>query len=51
MAARLLIGGLYKNPGINTPEALVDQSDVLPFLLKGLEERGVVYQFKEEVID
>jgi lysine 6-dehydrogenase len=51
MAARLLINGLYKNPGINTPEALVDQSDALPFLLKGLEERGVIYRFKEEDLD
>jgi saccharopine dehydrogenase-like NADP-dependent oxidoreductase len=50
MAARLLINGLYSKPGVNTPEALVEDSGVLPFLLQGLSDRGVVYQFKEEDI-
>jgi len=50
MAARLLINGLYSNPGINTPEALLHNQHVLPFLLEGLEARGVVYRFSEEEI-
>lgn len=50
MAARLLINGLYSRPGVNTPEALAEDPNVLPYLLQGLSDRGVIYQFKEEDI-
>jgi saccharopine dehydrogenase-like NADP-dependent oxidoreductase len=50
MAARLLIKGIYQKTGVNTPEALVDNEKVLPFLLDGLKERGVIYTYREEEI-
>ncbi len=51
MAARLLAGGHYQRSGINSPEFLADDNQSLPFILAGLKQRGVIYNFKEEEID
>lgn len=51
MAARLVMEGIYSNPGINAPEKLVENEKALPFLLDGLKERGVIYTFREEEIN
>jgi saccharopine dehydrogenase-like NADP-dependent oxidoreductase len=51
MAARLLLNGLYNNPGINPPERLAENEKNLPFILEGLKQRGVDYVFNEEKIE
>jgi len=48
MAARAVMEGLYKNAGVNTPEALADRPDVVDFMLQGLSDRGVKYTFFEQ---
>jgi lysine 6-dehydrogenase len=51
MAARLLARRLFINPGIHPPENLAKDEVSLPFILSGLKERGVIYNFREEEID
>ena len=51
MAVRLLARGLFVKPGINPPENLDSDGMCLPFMLNGLKDRGVIYNFKEEEID
>jgi len=51
MATRLLAAGLFIHPGINPPENLANDDSSLPFILAGLKERGVVYNFREEEIE
>jgi lysine 6-dehydrogenase len=50
MAARLIAGGTFIKPGINPPENLANDDVSLPFILEGLKERGVVYNYSEEEI-
>ncbi len=47
MAARLLAAGLYDRPGIHPPEVVGRESACVEFMLRGLEERGIVYQRSE----
>ncbi len=51
VVARLLSKGLYSHKGISAPEYLGKDENIVKFLFKGLEERGVVYKEKMEVID
>jgi len=51
MALRMIIKGLYKRKGVSAPEFIGKQPECVEFMLKGLEERGVVYKKKVEVID
>lgn len=50
MVARLLARGLYNRKGISAPEYLGQDADIVKFLFKGLEERGVVYKEKMEIV-
>ncbi len=51
MALRMLTKGLYKRKGVSAPEFIGKQPECVEFMLKGLEERGVVYKEMVEVID
>jgi lysine 6-dehydrogenase len=51
VVARLLAKGLYSHKGISAPEYLGKDENIVKFLFKGLEERGVVYKEKMEIID
>jgi len=51
VVARLLSQGLYSRKGVSAPEFLAQDANIVKFLFKGLEERGVVYTEKMEVID
>lgn len=44
MAVRLIANGIYTIPGISVPEFLGRQPECVSFILKGLEERGIVYR-------
>jgi lysine 6-dehydrogenase len=44
VVARLLAKGLYSHKGISAPEYLGKDENIVKFLFKGLEERGVVYK-------
>jgi saccharopine dehydrogenase-like NADP-dependent oxidoreductase len=44
MALRMLMKGLYKRKGVSAPEFIGRQPECVEFMLKGLEERGVVYK-------
>jgi saccharopine dehydrogenase-like NADP-dependent oxidoreductase len=48
--ARLLTKGLYNQKGVSAPEFLGNDPGIVKFLLKRLEERGVVYTETHEVI-
>ncbi len=50
MAARLIFKGLYNHKGVSAPEYLGKDAGIVKFLLKGLEERGVVYKETHEMI-
>lgn len=43
MAARLLLGGFYKETGISVPEMLGKNENNVLFMLEGLKSRNVVY--------
>ena len=49
--ATLLTRGLYKKVGISPPEYLGRHPECVDFILKYLEERGVVYVRTEETTD
>ena len=51
MAVRLLAEGRYKHQGISPPEYLGREPGVVPFLLDGLQERGVVYTEEIQELD
>jgi len=51
MALRMLTKGLYKRKGVSAPEFIGKQPECVEFMLKGLEDRGVVYKEMVEVID
>ncbi len=51
MALRMITKGLYKRKGVSAPEFIGKQPECAEFILKGLEERGVVYKEMVEVID
>jgi len=48
MALRMVASGLYRHKGVSAPEFIGKQPDCVKFLLKGLEERGIVY--KESIV-
>jgi saccharopine dehydrogenase-like NADP-dependent oxidoreductase len=50
MALRMLAKGLYTRKGVSAPEFVGKHKACVEFLLEGLEQRGVVYQEKVEVI-
>ena len=50
MALRMIASGLYTRKGVSAPEFIGKQSECVDFILKGLKERGVVYQEKTEEI-
>lgn len=41
IVAGLVASGVFRKPGVNTPEALGAQEGLLDVVLKELEERGV----------
>jgi lysine 6-dehydrogenase len=43
MAVRMVVNGLYKNPGISAPEFIGRNPLCVQFLLEGLRNRGIVY--------
>ena len=45
MAARLVLAGLYNFKGISPPEYVGRDPECVDFMLKGLRERNVVYEF------
>jgi saccharopine dehydrogenase-like NADP-dependent oxidoreductase len=50
MAIRMIAGGLYHHKGVSAPEFIGKQPECVKFLLKGLEERGIVYKESIEEI-
>jgi len=48
MALRMVASGLYRHKGVSAPEFIGKQPECVKFLLKGLEERGIVY--KESIV-
>jgi len=50
VALRMVAEGLYTRQGISPPEYMGRQSGCVDFLLKGLADRGVVYQERVEVL-
>jgi len=44
MAVRMLANGLYTRTGISVPEYIGQQPECVSFILKGLEERGIIYK-------
>jgi len=51
MAAYLLLEGKFKQKGIIPPEKIGYCTSCVSFILKGLEDRGVRYEFRKEEID
>jgi len=51
VAARMVIAGLYTETGISAPEFIGKQPECVEFMLKGLKERGVIYNKTVEVIE
>ena len=50
MALRMLAAGLYSEKGVSPPEFVGRSETCVEFLLKGLEERGVVYKRRIETL-
>ncbi len=50
VALRMVAEGLYTRQGISPPEYMGRQSGCVDFLLKGLADRGVIYQERVEVL-
>ena len=50
VALRMVAEGLYSHQGISPPEYLGGQFGCVDYLLKGLADRGVVYQERVEVL-
>lgn len=46
VALRLMDAGLWNKPGIHAPEFVGRERACVDFMLEGLKERGVLYQFK-----
>jgi lysine 6-dehydrogenase len=46
VALRLMDTGLWNKPGIHAPEFVGRERACVDFMLEGLKERGVLYQFK-----
>jgi len=44
MAVRMISSGLYSKKGISAPEFIGKNPECVHFILKGLKERGIVYQ-------
>ena len=51
VVARLLAKGMYAHKGVSAPEYLGRDENIVKFLFKGLEERGVVYKETLAVIE
>lgn len=49
-ALRLLAKGLWTEPGVHLPEMLGKSEETVAFILKRLEERGIVYHQKKEIL-
>jgi lysine 6-dehydrogenase len=49
MAVRMLARGLYRRKGISPPEYVGEDDRCVAFMIKGLQERGIIY--KEEVTE
>ena len=47
-ALRLLAEGLWKQPGVSPPEFLGREQACVDFMLRGLEDRGVIYRESDE---
>jgi saccharopine dehydrogenase-like NADP-dependent oxidoreductase len=50
MALRMVASGLYHHKGVSAPEFIGKQPECVKFLLKGLQERGIVYKESIETI-
>jgi len=50
MAVRMVASGLYTKKGVSAPEYVGKESACVDFILKGLKERGIVYNEKIEKI-
>lgn len=50
MALRMLVSGMYSKPGISAPEFIGKHPECVDFILKGLKDRGVIYNEKIENI-
>ena len=46
----MLMKGLYKRKGVSAPEFIGKQPECVELMLKGLQERGVVYRETIEAI-
>ena len=44
VAARMMAEGLFTRKGICPPEFVGQQPECVDFMLKGMEERGIVYR-------
>ena len=51
MALRMIARGLYTQKGVSAPEFVGKDNSCVDFLLKGLAERGVVYQQNREILE
>lgn len=49
-ALRLLAKGLWTEPGVHLPEMLGQSEETVAFILKKLNERGITYQQKKEIL-
>jgi len=50
VAARMIISGLYTDTGISAPEFIGKKPGCVEFMLKGLRDRGVIFNETVEVI-
>ena len=48
ICARMIESGVINEAGVYAPERLADRDDVLQELLKGLQDRGVIYRHTQE---
>lgn len=47
IVARMIASGRFARPGVNAPEALADQPELVDAILNQLADRGVRYSFRE----
>jgi lysine 6-dehydrogenase len=51
LALRMIVQGLYDRKGINAPEFIGQRPECVRYMLRGLEERGVVYKETAEILE
>ncbi|MFC2141565.1 saccharopine dehydrogenase family protein [Acidobacteriota bacterium] len=51
LALRMIVQGLYDRKGISAPEFIGRQPECVRYMLRGLEDRGVVYQETVETFE